>query len=240
MTRQEKRKAMMLKPRLVISITLLLFPLALASILSAQAKPFEPDLANVSTAKDAKVVNRAVSASDKDGKSGVRFDERPGVGLAMWPDVKFADGTIEFDVRGRDVFQQSFVGVAFHGAGDAYEAVYFRPFNFRAGDPERVSHSVQYVFEPTHSWARLRGEHPGQYEKAITPAPDPNSWVHARIVVAYPKVSVYVNNATEPSLVVEELSDHKSGWVGLWVGNGSGGDFANVNVSPATVTGSQQ
>lgn len=223
------------KPGLVFSILILTLCALLTRTLAAQAKPLKPDLANVATAKDVKVVNRAASASDMNGKPELRFDERPGVGLAMWPDVQFTDGTIEFDVRGKDVVQQSFVGIAFHGVGEAYEAVYFRPFNFRAGDPERESHSVQYVFEPTHSWDRLRSEHPGQYEKAITPAPDPNSWVHARIVVAYPKISVYVNNATEPSLVVDELSDHKSGWVGLWVGNGSGGEFANLKVSPATV-----
>lgn len=214
--------------------------LTLLVTLFSQAKPFEPDLANVATAKDVKIVNRAVSASDMNGKAALRFDERPGDGLALWPDVAFADGTIEFDVRGKDVVQQSFVGVAFHGVGETYEAVYFRPFNFRAGDSERQSHSLQYVSQPTYTWDRLRSEHPGQYEKAIAPAPDPGSWVHARIVVAYPKVSVYVNNAAEPSLVVNELSDDKSGWVGLWVGNGSGGEFANLKVTTATITRSQQ
>ena len=224
------------RPAIAFSIPLSILGLVLAPALAGQSKPFEPDLASAATAKDVKLVNRTVSASDRNGKPALRLDERPGAGLAMWPDVQFADGTIEFDVRGKDVVQQSFVGVAFHGAGEAYEAVYFRPFNFRAGDPDRQSHSVQYVFEPTHSWDRLRSEHPGQYEKAITPPPDPNSWVHARIVVAYPKVSVYVNNAAEPSLVVDELSDHKSGWFGLWVGNGSGGEFANFKVSTASVT----
>ncbi len=226
----------MIKSGLTLWILLTILCFALPRTLAAQAKPFEPDLANAATAKDMKIVNRALSASDMNGKPALRFDERPGAGLAMWPDVQFANGTIEFDVRGKDVFQQSFVGVAFHGVGDAYEAVYFRPFNFRAGDPERQSHSLQYVFEPTYSWDRLRSEHPGQYEKAITPAPDPNSWVHARVVVAYPKVSVFVNNAAEPSLVINELSDHRSGWIGLWVGNGSGGEFANLRVSSATVT----
>src|SRR6185437_5640862 len=90
---------------------------ALPLTLSSQAKPFEPDLANVATAKDVTIVNRAVSASDMNGKPALRFDERPGVGLVMWPDVQFSDGTIEFDVRGKDVLQQSFVGVAFHGVG---------------------------------------------------------------------------------------------------------------------------
>ncbi len=139
----------MLKREFVFSIALL--GLVLPPALAGQAKPFEPDLANVATAKDVKIVNRAVSASDMNGKPALRFDERPGAGLAMWPGVQFADGTIEFDVRGKDVFQQSFVGVAFHGAGETYEAVYFRPFNFRAGDADRQSHSVQYVFEPTHN-----------------------------------------------------------------------------------------
>jgi hypothetical protein len=68
------------------------------------------------------------------------------------------------------------------------------------------------------------------YEKPVEPAPDPNGWVHARVVVAYPTVSVFVNGAAEPSLVVEELSGRKTGWFGLWVGNGSGGDFANFRV----------
>ena len=226
----------MVKRGFVFSIVLSILTLALPLPLSCQAKPFEPDLLNLATTQDVKIVNRAVSAADINGKPAIRFDERPGAGLAMWPDAQFSDGTIEFDVRGKDIVQQSFVGVAFHGVAEAYEAVYFRPFNFRAGDASRQSHSVQYVFEPTYSWDRLRGEHPGQYEKAITPAPDPNGWVHARVVVAYPKVSVFVNNAAEPSLVVDELSDHKSGWVGLWVGNGSGGEFANLKVSSATVT----
>lgn len=230
----------MVKSGLRSFILLTMVFLGLPSVLSSQAKSFQPDLANAAKARDVKLVNRAVSASDMNGEPALRFDERPGDGLALWPDVQFADGTIEFDVRGKDVVQQSFVGVAFHGAGEAYEAVYFRPFNFRAGDPERQSHSLQYVSHPAYTWDRLRSEHPGQYEKAITPAPDPNGWVHARIVVAYPKISVYVNGAVEPSLVVDQISDHKTGWVGLWVGNGSGGDFANLKVSPATVSRSQQ
>lgn len=230
----------MAKPGFRFSAVLSSLCLALPLTLFSQAKPFQPDLVNVATAKDVKIVNRAVSASAMNAKPALRLDERPGDGLAFWPDVAFADGMIEFDVRGKDVVQQSFVGVAFHGVGETYEAVYFRPFNFRAGDSERQSHSLQYVSQPAYTWDRLRSEHPGQYEKAITPAPDPNGWVHARVEVAYPKVSVYVNNAAEPSLVVNELSDHKSGWVGLWVGNGSGGEFANFKVTTATITRSQQ
>jgi hypothetical protein len=33
--------------------------------------------------------------------------------------------------------------------------------------------------------------------------------------------------------VVDEFSDRKGGWVGLWVGSSAGGDFANLKITPA-------
>jgi hypothetical protein len=130
------------------------------------------------------------------------------------------------------VQQQSFVGVAFHGVdGTTYDAIYFRPFNFRAEDPARRQRAVQYISQPAYTWQKLRTEHPGRYEQPVNPVPDPNSWFHVRVVVAAPTVSVFVDGATEPSLVVNLLSDRKRGRVGLWVGNGSGGDFANLKIS---------
>jgi hypothetical protein len=144
------------------------------------------------------------------------------------------NGAIECDIKGKDVQQQSFVGVAFHGVdGTTFDAIYFRPFNFRAKDPVSRSHSVQYVSDPIFTWDKLRAEHPGQYEQAVNPVPDPNAWFHARVVVASPKVSVFVGDAKDPSLIVNQLSDRKKGLVGLWVGNTSGGDFANFKIVPA-------
>jgi hypothetical protein len=63
--------------------------------------------------------------------------------------------------------------------------------------------------------------------------PDGDSWFQARIVIERPRVRVYVNAATEPSLVVEELSDRTDGGIGLWVGPGRGGYFANLKITPA-------
>lgn len=45
-------------------------------------------------------------------------------------------------------------------------------------------------------------------------------------------MSVYVGDATEPSLVVSKLSERTKGLVGFWVGNNSGGDFANLRIRP--------
>ena len=66
----------------------------------------------------------------------------------------------------------------------------------------------------------------------MNPVPDPNGWFHVRVVVASPQVSVYVEQAKEPSLVVKQLSARQRGMVGVWVDN-YGGDFANLVITPA-------
>jgi hypothetical protein len=196
-----------------------------------QKKAIEPDLAALAEGKGLKVFNRSLSVLNDGARKGVRLSETPGVGVVYLEGIEFADGAIEVDIRGKDVQQQSFVGVAFHGLDEqTHDAVYFRPFNFKAEDPARRLRAVQYISHPTYTWQKLRTEHPGKYEQPVNPVPDPNGWFHARIVVASPKVSVFVNDAKEPSLVVNQLSDRKKGLVGLWVA--SGGDFANFKIVP--------
>jgi len=183
--------------------------------------------------KDLDVFNRTVSALSDGTRKGVHLDERPGEGVAYLKGIEFSNGTIEFDVRGKDVQGQSFVGIALHGLDSTtYDAIYLRPFNFRTDDPARHSHAVQYVSQPTYPWQKLRAERPGVFEQPVSPAPDPNAWFHVRVVVASPKVSVFVADAKQPSLVVTQLSDRTKGLVGLWVGNGSGGDFADLKIIP--------
>lgn len=204
-----------------------------ASSVPGQKRKISPDLTKLAETKRLKHFNRTVSSFNDGTKKAVRLSEGPGESPAYVEGVELANGTIEFDVRGKDVVQQSFVGIAFHGVdGTTYDAVYFRPFNFRAEDPARRSRAVQYISQPTYTWQKLRAEHPGQYEKPVNPVPEPNGWFHVRVVVASPRVSVFVNDAKEPSLVVDQLNDRKKGLVGLWVGNGSGGDFANLTILP--------
>ncbi len=194
-----------------------------ASSLAGQQRTIEP--------KDFVVFNRGVSSLGGGTTQGFRLDERPGDGVAYLRGIELGNGTIEFDVKGKDVQGQSFVGVAFHGVdGTTYEAIYFRPFNFRAEDPVRRGHAVQYISHPTYTWQKLRAERPGIFEQPVNPAPDPNAWFHVRVVVASPKVSVFVGDAKEPCLVVTRLSDRTNGLVGLWVGNNSGGDFADLKI----------
>src|SRR6266480_1311188 len=194
-----------------------------ASSVAAQQRTIEP--------KDVQVFNRSVSALSDGTRKGVRLNEQPGEGVAYLKGIEFSNGTIEFDVRGKDVQGQSFVGVAFHGVdGTTYDAIYFRPFNFKTDDPVRHAHAVQYISQPTYPWQKLRAEQPGKYEQPVTPAPAPNDWFHVRVVVTAPQVKVFVNDAKEPNLVVTQLSDRRKGRVGLWVGNNSAGDFANLKI----------
>ena len=210
---------------MAVSLMLAAAGLCTASRVSGQGKALDPTRLDV--------FNRTAS-SFKDGtRAGLHLSAAADNGVAYLQGVELGTGTIELDIRGKDVQGQSFVGVAFHGVDDStYDAVYLRPFNFKTDDPERHKHAVQYVSHPTYPWQKLRAEHPGEYEQAVTPAPDPNGWVHVRVVVASPKVSVFVADATEPSLVVSLRSHRAKGRVGLWVGNGSDGDFANLKIVP--------
>jgi hypothetical protein len=204
------------------------------SRVSGQVKTITPDLGALADGRSLKLFNRDAHRLVDGARRGIRLSEAPGEGVAFLPGIELANGTIEFDVRGKDVAQQSFVGVAFHGVdAAAYDAIYFRPFNFRATDPVSRSHAVQYHSLPVYTWQKLRTDQPGKYEQAVNPIPDPNAWFRARVVIANPKVSVFVGDAKEPCLAVNLLNDRKKGLVGLWTGNNSGGDFANLTISPA-------
>ena len=196
------------------------------------AQTISPNLSKINDGKIWKIYNRVVEIRSEANQKTAVFDAREGEGLAILQDLDFENGTIEFDVKGKDVLQQSFVGVAFHIQNDStYNAIYFRPFNFKK--PERTSHSVQYISHPKFTWQKLRSEFPEQFEKTVTPVPNPDVFFHARIEVQWPLVKVFVENADIPSLEVKMLSAFKKGKVGLWVGYGSDGTFKNLVVKPA-------
>src|SRR5258706_13467715 len=179
-------------------------------IASGQKKPVPIGLHTLAKNHQLQPVGREPAAFSEPGKKWVRFSEKDNDGLPWIKGITFSNGIIELDIKGRDVPQQSFVGVAFHGADEkTMDIVYFRPFNFRTTDSVRRIHAVQYVSAPDFGWQRLRQEQNGKFEKAIVPAPAGNDWFHARIVVHNPQVSVYVNGNTQPSLTVEKLNARK-------------------------------
>ena len=150
--------------------------------------------------------------------------------LALVDGARFDGGTIDVDLKGNGAERASFLGVAF-AVADAghYEAVYFRPFNFRAADAAHRGHAVQYVAWPEHTWERLRAASPGVYEAALAPAPDPARWFHARIEVDAARVRVFVDGAARPCLEVARLGGGGGG-IGLWV-DSQPGAFANLRLT---------
>lgn len=151
--------------------------------------------------------------------------------ISWLKDVSFKEGTIEIDLRGKDVFLQSFLGVAFHAKdSNHYELVYFRPFNFQFPDTARRKWSLQYMVIPEYPYTKLRQEHPLVYENSITPPPKADQWFHATIIVKNDSVKVYANHSATPSLQVKKLGNMQKGMIGLWDDELSG-DFANLSIT---------
>jgi hypothetical protein len=177
-------------------------------------------------------VNRQVSHLQERGGIHVSAAEGPGV---VWIDgTDFGEGSIEVDVRGKDVLQQSFVGVAFHRKDDqTYESVYVRPFNFQATDPSRRNHAVQYMQVPEFDWPVLRQKFPEEFERAVHPSLTPTDWLTLRVGVRGGRIHVSVGDVANETLTARKLGTLERGQVGLWVGNNSDGDFANLRITPA-------
>jgi hypothetical protein len=197
----------------------------------AQENTVKYDLSSMSEKNQLEVFNRKVSSFSENDKNGIRFSKNTDDGVAWLRHVIFSNGSIEVDIRGSNELQQSFVGIAFHGMDEKiFDVIYFRPFNFLTDDPVRKIHAVQYVSMPDYPWEVLREKFNGKYEKAVTPPPDPNEWFHIKITVKSPQITVFVNGDQEACLKVEKLNNRASGKIGLWVGNNSAGDFANLQV----------
>ncbi len=205
-----------------------------ADTVNPQAAGAQPiNLAERMAAGKLRAVNREVTKSQE--RNGVHVSEKEGNGVVWVEGSDFSEGTIEVEIRGRDVLQRSFVGIAFHGKDDnTYEAVYLRPFNFRNSDPARRDHAVQYIALPDYDWPRLRKEFPEEFENPVDQSLSPTDWVPVRVVVKAKTIQIYVGPVKSPALEVRKLGKDDRGAVGVWVGNGSDGDFANLRITPAT------
>jgi len=226
-----------------VVLLLLAVPPTVARSADASAKTITPDLKAIADGKVATIPAEVCVTwvEEAKGRPALRvqptkteFDEKD-TWVVLLDGIEFTDGVIEFDALGQSGPPQSnFIGVAFRVVDERHrDAIYFRPFNFRAEDAARKARAIQYISHPKFQWFDLRKDKPGQYEKPAAPAPDGDEWFHVRIVVERPRVSVYVNDAKEPSLVVEELSGRTGGGIGLWVGPGQGGHFANLEITAA-------
>jgi hypothetical protein len=179
-----------------------------------------------------------VEAVSYRGRAAVRLTELPGNqrrALALLKGTSFKDGTIEVELAGLPAAgaaeaARGFVGIAFRVNGDRFECFYLRPTNGRSDDQLRRNHSTQYISEPEFPWQRLRQEAPGVYESYVDL--EPGAWMKVKIAVAGRKARLFVHDAPQPALVVNDLKlGETQGAVALWIGPGTEAYFSNLRVA---------
>jgi hypothetical protein len=142
--------------------------------------------------------------------------------MALLDGPEFRSGTIEIAVAGAPrpgvpSDSRGFIGISFRtGAHGAWSDVfYLRPTNGRADDQLRRNHAVQYVSDPEFPWYRLRQESPGVYESYADM--EAGAWTSMRIEVAGVTARLYLNGASQPCLVINDLKHgDRPGRIALW------------------------
>jgi len=156
-------------------------------------------------------------------------DDQP---VAIISNSDFEDGVIETAVAGlprSDAPENArgFVGIAFRVQPDAsqFECFFLRPTNSRSHDQLRRNHSTQYMSHPTYPWFRLREENPGVFESYVDLVPA--AWTNIKIVVSGLTAMLYVDKASQPCLVVNDLKLGRTrGQIALWIGGGTEAYFS--------------
>ncbi len=156
--------------------------------------------------------------------------------MAVLP-MDFGDGAIEVDVASvlapdAPAYARGFIGLAFRiDVTGRFESIYLRPVNSRVDDQIRRNRSVQYVSYPDHTFPRLRKEEPEKYETYADLATE--EWIKMRIEAKGAVAKLYINNAEQPALVVNDLKlgSSQRGGIGLWIEAGTVGYFSNLKIS---------
>jgi len=212
----------MRKPKINVLITI--FLLICINSIGQQQISLSDKLQN----KKIKAVNRMISLYG-DQLDAVEMNAKNSDGIGIIEDVEFDKGIIEVELLGENIPGKSFIGIAFNIQNDkTYEVIYFRPFNFIAKEQIKKDHMVQYIFHPEFTWRKLRDERTGEFEDEIANPPNPENWFKVIININEEKVEVYVNEISEPVLIVDRLTSTESKKIGIWTGYGSSGRFRNL------------
>ena len=236
------------------TLTLLCAAVALAFICpalpSAQAKTYA-----LESAQGLRLHNVAAEPATLQGKKGVKVtlseetakrmqataaaDQGTLEQLAVIEGAEFGNGVIEAEIAGApapgaSAGARGFVGIAFRLQSDmrTYDAFYLRPTNGRADDQERRNHVTQYISHPDWPWHRLRKETPSRYESYVDMLP--GTWTKIKIEVRGDKARLYVHDAEQPTLIVNDVKTgaNATGGLALWLDAGTLAHFRNVSIRP--------
>jgi hypothetical protein len=178
----------------------------------------------------------SVSYHGRDAIRLIESDAKREGGLAVIKGRTFQDGVIELDVAGRRGAHavpddRGFIGVAFRvrEGGGRYEYIYLRPDNGRAADQVRRNHATQYASHPDFGFDRLRKESPERYESYVDL--ESGAWTRMRVEVQGVTARLYVHDAPQPVLVVNDLKlGAGGGGLAIWIGPGTEGYFSNLRI----------
>lgn len=235
-------------------LTICLIALSLALVQSATPSA-EPQSFSLESSTGLRLHNVIAEPAALEGKKGVKVTispeavkKLPGMSaeerahfnqLAVIEGSAFGSGVIEAEIAGAPApgageGARGFVGLAFRVQDDmrTYDAFYLRPTNGRAEDQERRNHVTQYISHPDWPWFRLRKETPSRYESYVDMLP--NAWTKVRIDVRGDKARLFVNNAEQPTLIVNDVKSGATakGAVALWIDSGTVAHFRALSIKP--------
>jgi len=211
---------------------------AIGSALAAGASqgPGElPRIAEMVNASTEVVAYRGVQAIKLIPAPGTEGQDLGMFALLEGPD--FTDGTIEIRVAGApragaSAGARGFIGIGFRTGprGEWSDMFYLRPTNGRADDQLRRNHAVQYASDPEFPWYRLRKESPGVYESYADM--EAGAWTAMKIEVEGTKARLYVNGASQPCLIVNDIKHGvRPGKVALWAHVETEAYFGSISIT---------
>ncbi|MDD2304727.1 MAG: hypothetical protein PHP53_08525 [Prolixibacteraceae bacterium] len=198
------------------------------SNLSVGQKVIEYNLADLHRSGQLIAKNRVITIEKDNNGEFIRLGKAMVGSAILLPADDFKRGKIEALVRGKDIFQGSFAGLAFHAQSDSiFDLVYCRPFNFQTSDSLRRIHMIQYAYFPKLDWQVLRVKYNSIYEKGIANPPKADEWFKLTLEVDEKQVKAYINDSNTPTLVVEKLNQISTGKVGIF---GLNADFKSIKI----------
>lgn len=156
---------------------------------------------------------------------------------AIVKDFEFENGIIEVKVYSQLLanapdYARGFIGIAFHINDDntEFEGIYIRPTNSKVKDQIKRNRSTQYFSYPNHKFDNFRQTNPGKYESYVDI--DIKEWIDFKVVVKDESAELFINNSSQPCLVVTDLKlGKRKGSIALWSEVGTDAYFKDLVVT---------
>jgi hypothetical protein len=167
------------------------------------------------------LVNRAASSVEYRNQQAVRFDSRPGAGLAWVEGLRFSVGKIDLNIAAAP--QE--VGIAFHVRNEReFEAVCFHVGNEAQDEGENQRVVVKYL----STYPDRNANHEAQFD---LPYGRSGEWFKVRISISKEVIAVFIGGGNIPTLSMDTSGRGAVyGSVGLWFGPGSSALVADFRI----------